>query len=195
MVYPRTRSQGFTLMEALIVVAVISISAGIAAPALSRAMANRRANEATHSLVRIGARARSEALMYGRAHLLRYADGTDGRVELWRGELDRCSANDWTTILDGGCEDNPSCRDVVDMASFAASSHSVRMRLVGATAADLCFEPSGETYVSTAGLFGTTPPSGSDAVLFTLQRLENGAASGPLRRVVFPFGGTPRIAR
>lgn len=193
--YPRTRTQGFTLMEALIVVAVISISAGIAAPALSRAMANRRANEATHSLVRIGARARSEALVYGRAHLLRYADATDGRVELWRGRLDRCSANDWATIVSADCNADPDCLDAVDMTSFASTSHSVRMRLPGASAADLCFEPSGESYVSTTGLFGTTPPSGTDGVLFTLQRLESGADAGPLRRVVFPFAGTPRIAR
>ena len=63
-------------MEALVVVAIIAITAALAAPAMSRAYADRRANEATHGLVRLTARARSTALTYGRAVVLSYAETT-----------------------------------------------------------------------------------------------------------------------
>lgn len=179
-------------------VAVIAISAALAAPAISRTMADRRAVEATQGLIRIGARARGEAMAYGVAFLLRYArastGGNNGRVELWRGNVDRCSANDWSTLA-GTCAGNPRCVSSHDMGTYVYPSHSVRMRLTGADAADLCFEPHGDMFVSTGGAFATVPPSGADAVLFTFDRLEGTRVAGVQRRVVFPFGAGPRMAR
>lgn len=186
------------------VVAIIAMSAAIAAPAVSEAMANRRAGEASHLVVRIGARARSEAIAYGRAHMLVYNDtssgGTFGSLALWRGQVDRCTANDWTSIISGVCDPvaNPNCRDRLDMDRFEFPTNKVQLRLNGATAAHLCFQPDGELYTSTSGYGGLTPaaiPIGADGVTFTIQRLNGTTPVGVQRNVVFPLGGTPRIVR
>ncbi|MFK7988812.1 MAG: GspH/FimT family pseudopilin [Sandaracinaceae bacterium] len=197
----REKTEGFTLMEAMVVVAIIAITAALAAPGLSRTMADRRAGEATHSMVRIGARARSEALAYGRAIALVYsqdstsAAGDDGSVEMWRGNLDRCSANDWGSLITADCSANPRCVGMLDMGEFDYPNHSVRMRMVGGTAGTLCFQPDGDMVVSTGGPFSGVAPGGSDAVRFNFTRLESGTSAGVQRAVIFPFGGAPRILR
>lgn len=200
------RSAGFTLLEALVVVAIIGISAAIAAPALTEAMADRRAGEAMHGLVRIGARARSEAMATGRAHVLVYTDASsgtaaNGMVQLWRGRVNLCSTNNWGAIISGSCSADVDCVEALDMGTYDYGTHQVRMRLPGAGAATLCFQPDGEVLVSnvvggTASPFGPNAPDGSpDAVRFTVDRLANGTIVGVQRVVVFPFGGTPRVAR
>ncbi len=196
------RNAGFTLMEAMIVVAIIAISAALAAPAIGEAMADRRANEATHALVRIGARARAEAMAYGRAHVLVYTDASsgtpasNGSVQLWRGTVNLCNANNWTTIITGTCDSSPSCIQGLDMGTYNHGSHQVRMRLPGASGAFLCFQPDGEMLVSTGGgSFAPTAPAGTEAVRFTIDRLLDGGTEGVQRVVVFPFGGSPRIQR
>lgn len=187
-------------MELMVVVSVIAITAALAAPALSLAMAQRRAREATHSLVRIGARARAEAMAYGRAHLLVYTDASDGgargRLELWRGRVNTCSYNDWVTLLGAACATSPDCLEDLDMGSFAGVSHAVEMRLPGASTGWLCFQANGDMrFAPGGGLFTENPPAGTGGVRFTLQRLVSGVADGVTRAVVFPFGGSPRIVR
>lgn len=195
----RQRRAGFTLLEAMVVVAIIGMTAALAAPALSEAMATRRANEASYALVRIGAQARAAAMAYGRAHLLRFSNtsggsGSDGRVQLWRGQLNLCSANDWSTLITGTCSGSQTCVGQLDMGSYDFGTHRVRMRITGATAADLCFQPDGEMYVAASGgVWAATAPSGTGGVLFTFQRLVSGSPDGVVRRVVFPFGGSPRV--
>lgn len=186
------------------VVAIIAISAAVAAPALSEAMAVRRANEATHAMVRIGARGRSSALVFGRAHVLSYSSnsnglgGDNGNVQLWRGRVDRCTANSWATIMAGGCAGNPDCVDQLNMGSYAFATHRVQMRLPGAATGMLCFQPDGDMFVSIDGSpFANNVPvgGGTDGIRFTFQRTENLAAVDVLRGVIFPFGGAPRIER
>lgn len=197
----RKKTEGFTLMEAMVVVAIVAITAALAAPGLSRTMADRRAGEATHSMVRIGARARGEALAYGRAIALVYSEdstsaaGDDGSVEMWRGNLDRCSANDWATLITSDCSADPRCVGSLDMGEFDYPSHSVRMRMVGGTSGTLCFQPDGDMLVSTGGPFAGVAPGGGDAVRFNFTRLEGATPAGVERAVVFPFGGAARIVR
>ncbi|MBX3269719.1 MAG: prepilin-type N-terminal cleavage/methylation domain-containing protein [Sandaracinaceae bacterium] len=198
----RRGEAGFTLVEALAVVAVIAIGTALAAPAAMSAMANRRATEAAHAVVRIGARGRSEAIGYGRAHVMTFTEdssgpgGNHGRLELWRGRADRCSANDWATIITGTCAGNPSCIESLDMGAYAYPTHRVRLRLEGANAGAICFQPNGDNfYAGAGGLWGTNPPAGIDAVQFRVQRLLENTPEGVDRFVVFPFGAGPRIRR
>ena len=203
---PRRYSAGFTLLEMMTVVAIIGITAGLAAPAMMSSIANRRAGEATHAVVRIGARARSEALAYSRAHLLTFvptSTGPDsyGTFELWRGRIDRCAANDWSTLLTGSCATNPDCIDSLDMGTYAHPTNRVRVQLEGSVRGALCFEPSGDMYYANTppgaggSIWSSTPPAGRGGVEFSVDRMTNGARTGVTRRVVFPFGATPRIRR
>lgn len=198
------RRAGFTLMEALVVVAIIGVTAALAAPALSDSMANRRTTEATHALVRVGARARSEAMAYGRAHVLVFSQtstgspATNGSVQLWRGRSNLCNANPWEAITAGACSTSASCLETLDMGSYNHGTNQVRLRMTGATAAWLCFQPDGEVLISSGATDRFMPSMTGvtgDGATFTLQRLVNGADDGSTRQVVFPFGGTPRIAR
>jgi prepilin-type N-terminal cleavage/methylation domain-containing protein len=196
----RKRSGGFTLMEALVVVAIIALSAAIAAPSVIEAMADREANEAAQDLVRIGVHGQTAAMAYGRAHVLRYAaasgGGQNGSVQLWRGRSSLCSANPWTTIISGACADNENCVEQVDMDTHGMGSYAARLRLPGTTTADLCFQPDGELMVSAdGGVFAPTPPAGADGVTFTITRFLSGTQTGVARSVVFPLGGTPRVVR
>jgi len=195
---PTRKRAGFTLMEMMIVVAIILITAGLAAPAIGAAMGERRATEAQIGFVRIGALGRSEAMSYGRAHLLRYSDassgGNDGRVELWRGRVSVCSANDWPSIITGLCNSKPDCIDALDMGSFAIGSHRVQMRVPGSGTIDFCFQPDGDMYVSIdGGVWTATPPSGTDAVRVRFDHLSSGSVTGVERWVAVPFGAPPRM--
>lgn len=189
-------------MEALVVVAIIAISAAVAAPAIGNAMADRRANEAAQKLVRIAARGQSEAQAYGRAHLLRYVNfssgpsAAEGSVQLWRGISNLCTTNNWATIISGTCATDPECIDEIDMGDYSMGPHTARLRLPGAGRADICFQPDGETLIaSNGGVFGTVAPSGSEGVQFTIQPRASGANRGVQRLVVFPFGGVPELRR
>lgn len=187
--------QGFTLMEAMVVVAIIGISAAIAAPALTQAMANRRANEAQHELVRIGARARSESMAYGRAHLLTFAPGANGTVALWRGRSNLCNGNAWGTIMAAAstCADNPSCVDAIAMSRYDVGSHSVVMEMTGGPW--LCFQPDGQVFAAAAGARFAPAGVGTEAATFTFTHYSGGTDDNSVRQVVFPFGAAPRIAR
>ena len=201
--HPRRSSlDGFTLLEAMVMVAIVGISAALAAPAMMNAIANRRAGEGVHAVVRIGARARSEAIGYGRAHVLTFSDsstgaGDMGTLELWRGTFDRCSANNWASIITSTCAGNRDCVDSLDMGTYTHPTNSAELRLMPAgTGGSLCFQPNGDVYFAAAGgLWSTTPPAGSDAMEFRVRRINHGSPAGVDRFVVFPFGGTPRIRR
>ena len=187
-------------------VAIIGISAAIAAPAMMESMAVRRSSEASHTLVRIGARARTEAVAYGRAYVLRFAEtsgggGSYGSVELWRGRVDRCSANPWSTIISGTCASaRDDCLESLDMGRYAYPTYKVQMRMTGATAGSLCFQPNGDMFFTTnvtaaPTVWRTTPPSGTGGIRFTLDRLNGATVTGVQRVVVFPFGAGPRLLR
>jgi prepilin-type N-terminal cleavage/methylation domain-containing protein len=189
------RNAGFTLIEAMIVVAIIGISAALAAPALGTAIADRRAGEATHSLVRVGARARSEAMVLGRAHVLAFETEGNGRVSLWRGRSNLCNQNDWPSIIAGACNDSIHCLETLDMASYDHGHHQVRMRIVAAPAF-MCFQPDGDVLFSDGPTDRFNPlASAAEGVRFTIERLAGGSVDGVRREVVFPIGGSPRIVR
>jgi len=177
------KRRGFTLMEMMIVLAVIAIAVTLAAPAISNATRERRAGESTLDLVRLARRARSEAMAYGRAYLMRYTEASApsydvGRVQLYRGRSSGCNSNDWDSLADGILRDAIACPALgaaeassfcVDQVNLENSDYSrqgaiVQMRLLpptgaGFRAVDLCYEPTGVMRHRSSNDAGT-PPTG-----------------------------------
>lgn len=190
---------GFTLLELMIVVAIISVSAVLAGPAVHSAWAERAGGRAALEVVRLINRARAEAVGYGRAHLVRFEEGT-GTWTLYRGVSNSCGANPWTATLipAGACGVATShCVDSVSIQETAfilgATTFSV-VETGGGALLDMCFEPSGAMQHRT-GALGTF--SGLNTVnggfRFTITRQDSGTTVGATRNVVVPLGGSARL--
>jgi prepilin-type N-terminal cleavage/methylation domain-containing protein len=195
---------GFTLTELLIVIALVSGSAALAAPAIGAAMAERRASQAHLDVLRIGRRARSEALALGRAHLLRFTNasspGDHGRVRLYRGTTSSCATTNWTAVTATAECVAPECIDDVNLGDSdyrSSATNFVHMRGSPDNAViDLCYTSSGMMWhrVSAAAAFSDQNNTNgvSGGYLFTIQRKRSGSFQGVQRSVVFPLGGAPR---
>ncbi len=182
----------------MIVVAIVAISAALAAPAIGRAMAISRADRATHDVLRIVRNARSLSLSFGRAYLLRFDTLGDGRVELWQGTTSACRLQNWTPITAGGnCQapgaPSDNCVDYVDAVTYDSGFHHVRISSVAGV--DVCFQPNGDALTRTTGAAGAWVVPVNGVVRFQVDRLEASATPDPVRQVVLPFGAAPRRLR
>lgn len=181
----------------MIVVAIIGITAALAAPAMIRAAAISRADRANHDVLRIARHARSQAMAFGRAYLLHVDTSGAGRVELWQGTTSACRLENWANIrVAGNCAPpgapDGNCLDYVDSASYTTTLHSVSISSGGV---DLCFQPNGDllTIGSSGGGAFALPVNGF--VQITTQRLESGAPVDPPRGAIIPIGAAPRALR
>ena len=83
----RSARKGLTLMEMLLVMALMVIVASLAAPAFRRPMENFRLRKAGDAIRIAFTRARIRAMKSGQTHLFRYQVGGNGyTVELWRAD-------------------------------------------------------------------------------------------------------------
>lgn len=174
------------------IVALIMVTAALAAPGLMRTMSAERAQRASFDLGRLAREARAESISYGRAYLLVLDTSAPGRMELWRGITDSCRFNRWNDILVAdGCQSQPraaDCVDSVDLADYGAPSQSVRLSTSGPTM--ICFEPDDEIWVSNSGASGLRRPT--QAVTLTIQRFE-GSSGLEQRQLLLPISGAPRV--
>lgn len=195
----RRRLEGFTLLEMMIVVVIIGISAAIAAPAITRAMAISRADRANHDVLRVMRFARAQSIAYGRSFLVHFVGAGRGRIELWQGTSSACRLENWSVVMGTGTCAAPSfpsgnCVDYVDSASYdALLHHSVSF---DSAATDVCFQPNGEALTRpSANLTGPFAYPVTGAFLITTNRLEDGVAILPSRGAIVPISGAPRSMR
>lgn len=195
---------GFTLTELLIVIMLVSGSAALAAPAIGAAMAERRVAQAHLDVLRIGRRARSEALALGRAHLLRFSTtsnpGDHGRFRLYRGTTSSCTTTNWATVTAAADCVAPECIDDVNLgdSDYRTSATSfVHMRGSPDNAlVDLCYTSSGAMRHRVSAVAPFSDQNNTNGVaggyIFTLQSKRSGTLQGVQRSIVFPLGGAPR---
>jgi prepilin-type N-terminal cleavage/methylation domain-containing protein len=196
----RSRSEGFTLLELMIVVTIIAVSAALAAPAITQAMSIARADRANHDVVRLVRQGRSEAMAYGRAYLLHVDRTGNGRVELWRGASSACRLENWGTTMGAGPCASPAtpggnCVDYVDSLLYVVGGDGVTFSMPG-TLYDVCFQPNGDALVRTPGATGPfmDPPLGSIEIDTT--RFDSvGGTPDPQRGCLIPSAGAPRVLR
>jgi prepilin-type N-terminal cleavage/methylation domain-containing protein len=166
------RTEGFSLIELMVVCAIIGISVIAFAPSFVHSMADRRAAGALAEVVRLGRVARSDAIGTQRAHLVWIRPGfgpqNSGVVQLLRGTNAHCDLQNWLA-LSGLCtpleSDSRVCLEQLDLntARWFRAPFQVRLRTVRfgreqtpdlfsalrtpeTSSYALCYEPDGTTH-------------------------------------------------
>lgn len=97
----RRRRAGFTLIEAMVVVAIIGVLAALAGPQLQQIMANQRVKGAARSIADAFLLARAEAIRSGNAHIVFLSPGTPpaGDVNGDSLGIDPSTGADWPALV------------------------------------------------------------------------------------------------
>lgn len=213
----RSRSNGFTLLELMIVITVMGTMAAMLAPGIGEFLADARASNAAEDLVRLSRHLAARTRQTGLAHLLIFGNTSDdsrglGRIRVYEGMNNHCRSTPWPQALAEVLTDGQAPVEIVDMATYnfgrgtmppgiddadrPVISLSVTGSLGAPSAAILCIEPSGATY---EGAASTTTSTGFaftrqiKAIRFTVTRKVNGEERGLSRDVLFPPGGIARF--
>lgn len=192
---PDPKQAGFTLLEVVIVVAVIGTLAAMAAPSIVSSVRQQRQASAGQDLVRFLRGVRDLTRRSGVAHNMRWmAAGDDlGVLAVWMGANNRCRLTDWNfafsnhtpvTTFDMGRynplgEGVPATpgggHEVLVLRTNTVEFTTVTgVRTVGSgptvdgvgpsassdlDTGELCFEPSGDTFLRTPAALGNTTPT------------------------------------
>lgn len=158
----RSRQRGFTLVEMMAVVIMITILAAAAIPLATRQLRDRRTQDAAQQIATLYQSARMRAMGRGSAVLVRYKPGTPGTftvLEAQRGPnetgtgapntacaalpVSSCLTTDWKT------PEAKQYREVTTLDQSGDAGLTVVMN--GGTALDICFTPMGRTYAAVTG--------------------------------------------
>ena len=206
----RKSLQGLTLVELMVVLAVMGVLVSAALPSLSQGFADRRVAMVARDVVSLFRRARYMSLAYGRAHQVVYANdsGTGLTNDAWafetrRGTGGACSLttyeNGTFTLNDLDCDNNWRCVDFLYASTFDAdTSDNDLVRVDGWDDTSFCYEAgsNNQVFIDTA-LYSNWQSGWSSAGFgFVVYRELDGDAFGVSRKVLIPMGtGTPRVLR
>jgi prepilin-type N-terminal cleavage/methylation domain-containing protein len=199
----RARS-GFSLIESMIVVAIVGLMAAAVMPAMVEMIASNRQHAAAVDIKTIANNARAAAVLRGKfAYALmfqRNAGGGDGAVQVVTGFTGHCNRSTGLPNVAGII--TPPIGWQASLASMEFREHSFGSHRVFATMQYLsaepgvvrvCYAANGETHVYT----GTAvPPVGGEQAqpaVMRVRRLYGGREAGVPREVVFMPGGTARL--
>jgi type IV fimbrial biogenesis protein FimT len=146
--------RGFTLIEALVVIAIVAILAAIGAPSLQSMLRNNRLSAAASAMQVSLNLARSEAVTRGANARVTVAANTTAGV--W--------ANGWTVFLDGTSTANGGVAPTANSASSCASSCVVLLEKAAALDASISYGTTGSIgYFTYTGTGRLVDASGADA--------------------------------
>jgi type II secretory pathway pseudopilin PulG len=196
--------RGFTLLEAFVVLVIITILGIIAVPAIMNTLTHQKLATATNSFVNQVEYARVQAASRNRAYLVRVdlSDGNNsGAIHLDEGDGSACTP---ATFTADSSEPEPITDvRVIDFEEEGLSDvHIVSAEpsiLVTASSARFCVRPDGRVL----SMEGTTLPApegyGAGEAVFRLQLFSRdsdlGSAEGTdlVREIVVPYNGIPKV--
>jgi prepilin-type N-terminal cleavage/methylation domain-containing protein len=196
----RRASRGFTLIELVVVVLIIGITAALATPSMTTQIRERRSRDVAQRIAQLYSGARMRALGRGSAVMVRYRAATGFTVvESIQGVAAAtamnagsatcasqpglgCLANVWT---------NPDQSRVVGQLA-PSSEITVTAKNQGdtpVTQMDICFTPLGRSFIS----FDGNAPTGAMAAASTVEVQRTGSGIGLLRTVAILPNGMARL--
>lgn len=181
---------GFTLLELMIVVALVGIMAATVAPNLSASRADADVANAASALVRLGSAARMSAVASGLAHAVVWFPDGDGNdsVGLFRGATTRCN----TAFVDWAA--NPISVVTASRGDYATAGVRMLPLLAGTQNIRICVQPNGQSMLRDGDgvVFTDTVNGGQNDIVFSVFPERGGVRVGAQRDVVFPAGNIPR---
>jgi len=192
----RATARGFTLVELMVVVLIITILAVIAIPGISRQLANREARKTADAIGLLYRKARLRAMARGSAVLVRYTKSTASYEvrEAIQGTADACnqlpvsscSTTDWTAS--STTNQLLETLDVGTNADITVTMDTTTPLAADVASLDLCFTPLGRAFS------GPTGAVGSLLAMTGAPRAQVDLAGGGLKRqVVIPPNGVARV--
>ncbi len=202
--------RGFTLIEMMTVVIMITILAAISIPLVTKQLRDRRTHEAALRVTDAYRLARMRAMGRGSAVMVRFVPGTRGRFEIY--EAQRGAAPDPNGFANEACAalPVPSCLttdwndqaagqfrqvEVLDLAKRGEYDRLViAMEDAGGTALnnlDVCFTPMGRAFSRTSPGAALGPLTNAYAA--QVYRAEGATRIGRTHRVLVLPNGTARL--
>lgn len=185
---------GFTVIELMVVLAIISIAMAAALPAMQQAMRDRRTQQAAIALLNDFREARSRAAMRGRAHMVRVNVGASfTRVDIVEGDTNSCRLSNWTI---------PPSRLIYverEWGDPASMVSDITFDPMGAALPymEYCFTPIGRMFFRSTpgGVFagdGVGTSAADGGFLYTVRNTQ--VPDTVQRRVFIPLTGMARLA-
>jgi len=206
----KKQREGFTLIELMVVLAVMGVLVSAALPSMSDGLADRRVAMVTRDVVSLFQRARYMSTAYGRAHQVVYASDSGLGLgeqpyafETRRGTSGSCSLtkfeNGTFELANLNCAGNWRCVDHLYGNDYDADpTDEDQIRVDGYPNLTFCYEAgSNDQVFKEAALFSNWQDANAQAGFgFVVYRARSGNAVGVARKVLIPLGtGSPRVMR
>ncbi len=206
----RSASRGFTLVELMVVVVIVTIVSAMAIPMVTRQLQDRRTHEAAQRVAALYRNARMRAMGRGAAILVRFSPGSRGAFDVL--EAQRGTTDSPTGVSDADCSTLPisSCltpdwngaegvsyRRITELDLSARGEYD-RLNITmedqagtGLSNLDVCFTPMGRTFFRTVPTAVLNPLTSTHVV--EVFRAEGDNRLGRTRRILVPPNGAARI--